>query len=139
MYFGKKMLRKVGNISAGAGKRKKMISRLTRKLLRRKDQLPAQLQVNYLIKWRLVRCTISLINATMICRFWNHLQNIYKKMMDLELIKDFLQKSRTCYRAFEFLEFLSVLYSWSCANTWRLRMSALDSFCFELVRFTYSN
>lgn len=39
------MLRKVRSISAGAGKRKRIISKLTRKLLMKKENSPTQLQV----------------------------------------------------------------------------------------------
>lgn len=46
LYFGKKVLKNVRNIqSAGANKRKRIISKLTKKLLNKKDNLPAQLQV----------------------------------------------------------------------------------------------
>lgn len=46
LFYGRKMLRKVKNISAGANKRKKIISRITKKLLHlKKDEKPTQLHV----------------------------------------------------------------------------------------------
>jgi len=45
MFYGRKMLRKVKSISAGANKKKKIISKITRKLLMKKEATPTQLQV----------------------------------------------------------------------------------------------
>ncbi|ODN06433.1 Neuropathy target esterase sws, partial [Orchesella cincta] len=46
LFYGRKMLRKVKNISAGANKRKKIISKITKKLLQiKKDAPPPQLHV----------------------------------------------------------------------------------------------
>ncbi|CAG7837535.1 unnamed protein product [Allacma fusca] len=46
LFYGRKMLRKVRSISAATGKKKKMISKLTKKFLQmKKDHLPTQLHV----------------------------------------------------------------------------------------------
>ena len=46
LFYGRKMLRKVRSISAATGKKKKMISKLTKKFLQmKKEHLPDQLRV----------------------------------------------------------------------------------------------
>jgi hypothetical protein len=46
MFYGRKVLRQVKNISAGANKRKKIISKFTKNILKmKKDAPPPRLQV----------------------------------------------------------------------------------------------
>jgi len=115
------MLRQVRSISAGATKKKKIISRITRKLLMKKEASPTQLQV--------LEPPVEYLQEDESTATDTRLPPEVAYMLK-SIRSDFLQRSNwhisvriltiLVYVVVGFSEFLKNQCFWSCVSIWRL-------------------